>query len=164
MEEHRASQICAAALYELKAVLEERAGKNRPRSVGGAPEKDHFVLPTLLAQMVLIDAGWDAVNLGPNTPCSSLIKAIDELKPRLVWLSVGHLDCEGDFVTSYLELYQRAEKAGVAVAIGGRALTASLRSKIPYTSYGDGMEHLEAFARSLRPCPKPPRRGRPQKA
>ena len=163
MEEHRASQLCVAALYELKAVLEERAGKNRPRAVGGSPENDHSVLPTLLAQMVLLDAGWDAVNLGPNTPFHSLWKAIKDLQPRLLWLSVSHLDAEEEFVSGYRALYQKAEKAGVAVAIGGRALVESLRSKIPYTTYGDGLGHLAAFARTLHPRPNPPRRGRPRR-
>ncbi len=161
MEEHRASQLCKAVLYELKAVLEERAGKNRPRTVGGASENDHSVLPTLLAQMVLLDAGWDAVDLGPNTPLHSLAKAINELRPKLLWLSVGHLDNEEEFVSGYRALYQKAEKAGVAVAIGGRALVESLRSKIPYTTYCDGLGHLAAFARTLHPRPNPPRRGRP---
>lgn len=160
MEEHRASQLCAAALFELKAVLEQRAGKNRPRAVGGTPEKDYSVLPTLLAQMVLLDAGWDAVNLGPNTPFQSFTKAINVLRPKLLWLSVCHLDADDEFVKGYMQLYQQAEKAGVAVAIGGRALIESLRSRIPYTTYGDGLGHLAAFARTLHPRPNPPRRGR----
>ena len=161
MEEHRASEICASALYELKASLEDRAGKNRPRAVGGAPERDYSILPSLLAQMVLMDAGWDAINLGPNTPIRSFGIALQELRPRLLWLSVCHLDDEEEFVTGYRELYKLAEKSGVAVAVGGRALVEPLRSRIPYTTYGDGMGHLAAFARTLHPRPTPPRRGRP---
>ena len=164
MEEHRATQLCAAALYELKAMLEQRAGKDRPRSVGGAPEHDSYSLPTLLAEMVLLDAGWDAVNLGPNTPFKSLSKAIEELRPRLVWLSVSHSGPEAEFVTGYREMYRQAEKAGVAIALGGRAMGEALRSKIPYTTYGDSLASLAAFARTLHPKPRPPRRGRPRKA
>jgi hypothetical protein len=40
---------------------------------------------------------------------------------------------------------------------------ASVRSAIPYTTYGDGLGHLAAFARTLHFRPKPPRRGRPPK-
>ena len=43
----------------------------------------------------------------------------------------------------------------------GQALTEPLRSSIPYTTHGDGLSHLAAFARTLHPRPKPPRRGRP---
>ena len=163
MEEHRASQLCAAALYELKALVEERAAKDRPVAVGGAPERDYSMLPTLLAQMVLLDAGWQSINLGPNTPFKSLEKAIHDLRPRLLWLSVSHLDSEDDFLTGYRELYRQAEKAGVAVAIGGRVLVEAIRSKVPYTTYGDGLGHLAAFARTLHPRPGQPRRGRPKR-
>lgn len=162
MEEHRASQLCAAALYELKPILEERATKSRPRAVGGTPEQDYYQLPTLLAQMVLLDAGWEAINLGPNTPFESLTKAIHDLRPRLLWLSVSHLGSDEDFVHGYRELYRQAEKAGVAVAIGGNALVGAVRSKIPYTTYGDALGHLAAFARTLHPRPSQPRRGRPR--
>jgi RNA polymerase sigma factor (TIGR02999 family) len=79
---------------------------------------------------------------------------------RLVWLSVCHRDAEEEFARGYRELYHQAEKARVAVAIGGRALVESLRLRIPYTTYGDGLGHLAAFARTLHPRP-PPRRGRP---
>ena len=164
MEEHRGSQLCAAALYELKAILEKRASKKRPQAIGGAPPKDFSVLPTLLAQMVLIDAGWDAINLGPNTPFPSFAKAITEVRPRLLWLSVCHLDNEADFIRGYGELYQMAAKAGVAVAIGGRALIEPFRAKIPYTTYGDGLSHLAAFARTIHRQPNPPPRGRPKRA
>ncbi len=164
MEEHRASQLCAAALYELKPILEERASKSRPRAVGGAPEHDHSLLPTLLAQMVLCDAGWEAINLGPNTPFKSLAKAIHDLRPRLLWLSASHLGPEEEFVRDYRELYRQAEKAGVAVAIGGNALVETIRTKVPYTTYGDALGHLAAFARTLHPRPSQPRRGRPRSA
>jgi excisionase family DNA binding protein len=72
MHEHRASQTCASALYELKQVLENRSNRQRPIAVGAAPEGDQSVLGTLLSQMVLLDAGWDAVNNGPNTPLKRL--------------------------------------------------------------------------------------------
>jgi excisionase family DNA binding protein len=163
LDEHRASELCAAALYELKAILEERALKDRPRAVGGAVEADHSILPTLLAQMVLLDAGWDAVNLGPHTPLASLARAVAELRPELVWISVSYVDGEAEFIRGYRELYREAERAGVPVAVGGRALAEPLRAKIPYTSYGDGLRHLAAFARTLHRRPVQPRRGRPRK-
>jgi len=161
MHEHRASQICAAALFELKAVLEARSTRNRPIAVGGTLAGDHSVLPSLLAQMVLLDAGWDAINLGPNTPLTSFRRALEELTPRLIWISLSHLEDETSFVRAYRGLYEQAEKAGVAVVIGGRALGERLRASIPYTSYGDSLSHLAAFARTLHPRPRRPRRGRP---
>ncbi len=160
-QEHRGTQLCAVALYELTRELEGRAEKNRPVAVGAAPEGDPYLLPTLLAQGVLLDAGWEAVNLGPNTPLPSLTKSLKELRPRLLWLSVSYLENKAAFIEPYRELYRVAERQGVAVAVGGQALRGTIRSEIPYTTHGDGLCHLAAFARTLHPRPKPPRRGRP---
>jgi methanogenic corrinoid protein MtbC1 len=162
-QEHRGTQLCAGALYDLKEDLEARAEKNRPVAVGGAPQGDPYLLPTLLAQYVLLDAGWEAVNLGPNTPLASVAKAVKELRPRLLWISVSYLENREAFIQGYKDLYRVAERQGVAVAAGGQALQESLRSAIPYTTYGDGLSHLAAFARTLHPRPKRPRRGRPSR-
>jgi excisionase family DNA binding protein len=162
-QEHRGTQLCAAALYDLKDELQVRAERNRPVAVGGAPEGDPYLLGTLLAQLVLLDAGWEAVQLGSNTPLPSLTKAIEDLSPRLVWLSVSYLCDAAEFIDSYRSFYRVAEQRGVAVAIGGRALAEDIRTAVPYTTYGDGLSHLAAFARTLHPRPKPPRRGRPRK-
>jgi excisionase family DNA binding protein len=159
--EHRGTEICATAVHDLKDQLESRAERDRPVAIGGAPEGDPYMLPSLLAQLVLLDAGWEAVNLGPNTPLASLTKAVRELRPRLLWLSVSHLRDAGEFVRAYRALYRAAEEQGVAVAVGGRGLAADVRSSLIYTTHGDGLSHLAAFARTLHPRPKRPRRGRP---
>jgi methanogenic corrinoid protein MtbC1 len=161
MHEHRASQLCASVLFELKQVLETRAKRARPLAVGAAPEGDQSVLGTLLSQMALLDAGWEAVNLGPNTPLKSLRLAIRELRPKLVWLSMSHNVDSESFRRDYEALYRQAQAADAALVIGGRALTESLRAALPYTAYGDGLTHLAAFARSLNPRPRRPNRGRP---
>lgn len=161
MQEHLASQICASALYELKATIEKRVRKSWPSAVGAAPEDDYSVLPTLLAQMTLLECGWNAINLGPDLPLDSLLRAIDEVRPRLMWLSVSHLGDSEAFVKQYQVLARQAEKAGVAIAIGGRALVESVRARLRYTAYGDTLAHLSAFARSLNPPPRRPARGRP---
>jgi MerR family transcriptional regulator, light-induced transcriptional regulator len=164
MHEHRASQLCASVLFELKQVLEARARRQRPCAVGGAPEGDQSVLGTLLAQMVLLDSGWDAVNLGPNTPLKSLRLAIRELHPRLVWLSISHIEDNEAFSDQYAALYRQSQTAGAALVIGGRALAQSIRARLIYTAYGDGLTHLAAFAQTLHPRPRRPRRGRPPQA
>jgi MerR family transcriptional regulator, light-induced transcriptional regulator len=159
--EHRGTQLAAAALYNLKDELEARAERLRPVAIGGAPEGDPYLLAALLAQIVLLDAGWEPINLGPNTPVASFTKAMRELRPRLVWLSVSYLEKSVDFLREYRQFYQAAEQMGVAVAVGGQALVEPIRCAMPYTTYGDRLNHLAAFARTLHPRPKPPPRGRP---
>ncbi len=163
--EHRGTLLCAGVLHELKARLEANAERGRPAAVGGSPEGDHSVLASQLVQLVLLDAGWDATNVGPHTPLASLRKALHEIRPRLVWLSVSHLPEDvGRFLDEYDALYRDAERAGVPVAIGGRALDSCVRARMAYTFHGDGLTHLAAFARTLNPRPRPPKRGRPHKS
>jgi excisionase family DNA binding protein len=160
-EEHRGTQLCAAALYDLKDELDARAERGRPVAVGGAPAGDPYSLPTLLAQLVLLDAGWEAVNLGPDTPLPSLANAVLELRPRLVWVSASHLPDAGGFAAGYRDVWRAADAVGAAVAVGGRALAGAVRAALSYTTHGDGLAHLAAFARTLHPRPRRPRRGRP---
>jgi excisionase family DNA binding protein len=161
--EHRSSQMCLAALHELWAEIAQRAQRDRPVALGATPAGDLYQLATLLAQLVLLDAGWNAVNLGPNTPFPNVLTAARELKPRFIWLSVSHLSDPAGFLREYRSFYRELQRLGAAIAVGGQALTDPLRSQMPYTTYGDGLTHLAAFARTLRPHPGLPRRGRPPK-
>ena len=151
LHEHRASQTCSSALYALNAELEQRAKAGSPVAVGGGPEGDPYLLANLLAESVLLDAGWTVINLGPNTPLTSFRKALAEFRPRLLWLSVSYLENGDSFSRDYRKLYREAVRSGTAVAVGGRALTEDVRSSLPYTTHGDRMAHLSAFARSLHP-------------
>jgi excisionase family DNA binding protein len=161
LHEHRGTQLCKAALFELKALLEANAEKERPVAVGGGPENDYYILPNLLAQMVLLESGWDAVNLGPHTPMSSFAKSLVEIRPQLIWISASHLTNPVQFLKDYRDFYKKAQRAGVPVAIGGQALTEDIRKEMSYTSFGGHLQCLAAFARTLHPRPALPRRGRP---
>ena len=163
MHEHRGTLICTSALHGLKPALEATAEIDRPIAVGGNPEGDHSFVASLLVQMVLLGAGWEAVSLGPHTPLASFRLALRELKPRMMWLSASYLADPHTFSMSTARFYNEAEDAGVAVAIGGRAVHGSLRELMPCTFHGDTLTQLAAFARTLHPRPCPPERGRPTK-
>ena len=120
-------------------------------ALGGGPEGDAYLLANLLAEIVLRDAGWNVINLGPNTPMASFQKAISEFRPRLLWLSASHLADADTFRRQYGELYRSAARVGTAVVLGGQALAAECRAGLPYTSFGDRMSNLVDFARQLQP-------------
>ena len=159
--EHRGTQLCAAAVHQLHAELEMRTERRRPVALGGALQGDPYQLASSLAQLVLLDAGWEAVNLGPNTPFESLGKALRELRPKLIWLSVSHVENAKEFLREYQSFERFASHRGVAIAVGGQGLIESVRSKMLYTTHGDCLSQLAAFARQLHPRPRRPRRGRP---
>ena len=159
--EHRVTQAVVSALYGLNGRIETTQEQGRPVALGCAPEYDHYLLPTLLARMTLVEAGWNAVNVGPNTPFAALLSAVDELQPKLVWLSVSHLADPARFVEEYDGFYRAVEKRGIAIAIGGQALTHELRSRLTYTFFGDGCIQLAAFTKILQVRRQIPKRGRP---
>ncbi|VTR99872.1 B12-binding domain-containing protein [Tuwongella immobilis] len=162
MHEHRSTQACVGALYELRGMLRMQAvDANRPVAICGAPEHDHYTMPSLLAKLVLLDAGWNAINLGPNTPMSAFLDAMHLYKPTLIVVSISYLPDPHQFLQKYSEFYRQAEQLGIPVAVGGRGLTETLRVNMPYTTFGDGLTHLSAFARTLYRRPQRPRRGRP---
>jgi excisionase family DNA binding protein len=160
-QEHRGTQLCLTALLSLKGQLSGSGEGKRPLAVGGGAEHDHYLLANVLAEMVLLEQGWNAINLGPNTPLLSFRNALRELRPRLLWVSCSYLPDPEGFLREYRQLYHEAEEAGVAVAVGGQALSDGIRARMPYTTHGDGLTHLAAFARSLHP---PPRQRRERKA
>ena len=84
--EHRATNICIDALNRLRTSL---AGprKSRVVAVGGAPEDDPYVLPSLMVTTVLADVGYKAVNLGPNTPLDVISQSAEERHTKLAWVS-----------------------------------------------------------------------------
>lgn len=159
--EHRVTGAVVAALFELQGQIAANAAKDRPVAIGGAAEGDHYILPSLLAKLTLVEAGWDAVNVGPNTPTSAFVKLFDEIRPKLLWLSVSHVGNSESFEREYSLLYREAHSRGIPVALGGRALTEEVRSRLPYTTFGDGLAQLADFARTLCPPATRPKRGRP---
>jgi excisionase family DNA binding protein len=163
-QEHRGTQLCTAALYELKPLLEPQIETDQPVALGGAPEGDPYRLPSLLAQMALLDRGWNAVNLGPNTPVGSFRRAVLDLKPRLLWISFSYLPDPETFLAQYPDLYQATREYDVTVVVGGQALTPDVRSRLKYAAFGDGISNLVELATRLHSLPRPARRGRPARS
>lgn len=90
--EHHATLLVVRAAEALRAVLPApQAGA--PVAVGGGPAGDPYLLPSLLASLVLQEAGWRSIDLGPDTPDAALIAAVHRHGATLVWRSyTGELD------------------------------------------------------------------------
>jgi excisionase family DNA binding protein len=135
-QEHLATQRLWSLLLELRALVPvptERA----PIAVGGAPEGDPYVVPSLTVELTLLDLGWRVLNLGPETPMAALAVAVRQHRPRLVWIE-GYpqmVDAAG------------AERAGVIV--GGQGLTVELQHRLVPAAFGARLAHLKEFARAL---------------
>lgn len=146
-QERRGCEICSRALHEFGRLLPD-APLNAPLALGGSPSNDNYSLPSQLLDLVLRECSWRTMNLGCNLPLETIVAAVDEHKPKMVWLSVSHLEAPENFVVEYMEFYQALPKETMVV-LGGRALTDKLRPQLKYTGFCDSMMQLAEFATAL---------------
>jgi excisionase family DNA binding protein len=141
--EHRATDICLAAVAALRAIFESPIGA--AVVVGGAPEGDPYVLPSLMAATVLAAEGLRAVNLGADTPASALGHAVRHHHPLVTWISISAplVPARADELVAALHELARS----TTVVVGGRhrgALAAHPEVTVVAT-----MAELAARARGL---------------
>lgn len=86
--EHRATDACLQAIAQLRAMLPAPRPR-APCAVGGTPAGDPYLVASQLSAMVAAEGGMRAVNLGPDVPTPALARAVAELRPKLVWISVS---------------------------------------------------------------------------
>ncbi len=146
-EERRGSEIALRLLHDLRQLIPQPADSS-PLAIGGAVSGDQYKLANAMAELVLRDAGWNAVSLGQNLPFATIGAAIREHHPKLLWLSCSHVEDEDNFVRGYVELYDEYHDQ-VAFAVGGQALSARLLNRMQFATYCDNMQHFQGFARML---------------
>jgi excisionase family DNA binding protein len=149
-QERRACEICARALHDLRALLPSAAGDS-PLAMGGAPSGDHYTLGTLMAELVVREAGWQGESMGVDLPLGTLEAALKARRPRMIWLSLSAPVERERFVNAYEQFYHLALSLGVAVVIGGRGLTEELKGALDYTAAGQSMERLNQVAGLIDP-------------
>ena len=146
-QERRSCTICARLIHNLREGLDGIPAE-APVAIGAAPESDPYQLPTALVELALRESGWNAVNLGNDLPLASLIQAVHDYRPKVVWLSVTSVDDPSRFIREQNKL---ADALGddVSLIVGGRALDDRLRPKLRYTAHCDSLRHLIELASIL---------------
>jgi excisionase family DNA binding protein len=146
-QERRACEVCHRVFHEFRRLIPE-APANAPIAIGAAPAGDQYTLPNQIIELVLRECSWRATNLGSNLPFETIAHAVDTYQPKLLWLSVSHLEDVESFVHEFREFQSRLP-AQMIVVIGGRALNDDLRPRLNYTGHCDNMQQLAAFASAL---------------
>ena len=150
-EEHQATSLITSALAGINLARIQASTSPRPIALGASPAGDPYILPRLLAEIIVREAGWDVRNLGGDLPLRSLATATRKHRPRLIFLSASRIDDRARFINDYAFFYEAASQVNAAVILGGRALDPELRSRLVYASFGDRMAHLSEFARRMLP-------------
>ncbi len=147
LTEHRGTDICVRLLAELRQLL-PAPGVDAPVAVGGAPDADPYIVPSLMAAMVLADAGFRDMNYSANTPVALLSSAAREHHPALVWLSISAVEDKASLVRDIDALAGELGNLNIPLVIGGRAAgDLTLPTAVHHVQ---SMAELAAFARGLR--------------
>jgi MerR family transcriptional regulator, light-induced transcriptional regulator len=153
--ERRAVELCTRELHQLRLFLPTLTS-DAPQAIGGTLLGDPYSLPTTMLEIALREAGWRAQSYGCGLPAETLIDAVRQMRPRVLWLSVSAVENEARFLEDYRALYEATQRLSVAVLVGGRMLLAGLRERLLYSAYGDNLRHAVTFVRALTPAPPPP--------
>lgn len=143
-QERRACDICIRLINELRSKL-ATIPQDAPVAMGGTLGGDPYQLSTALVELTLREQGWDATSIGANLPVESFLQAAHDFQPKMVWLSVSAIDQVDDFVEQQNRLADGLGD-GVALVIGGRALSDAIRPRLKYTAFCDSLQHLDELA------------------
>lgn len=144
MWEHRASQHGLGLLQSLRTLLPERA-PDAPIAAGGSPAGDPYQLPSMAVQVALEAAGFQATNLGPNTPTGSFIDIVRETRPLILWISVTSAPPGLEELTP---LFNTAKAIGTQVVVGGQKAL-SIQSLPSDVIAIETVSELTAFAKGV---------------
>lgn len=154
-QERRACEICLRIVHELRRAVGQGEASG-PVAIGGTLDGDPYTLATSLAELVLRSNGWQASSMGNMLPFEAVRKALHDSQPALLWVSVSSIRDADRFAAEFNLLYDVAQSTGTAVVVGGQALSSDLRQRIRYTHFSDNFQHMEAFARTVRPATTTP--------
>ena len=118
-------------------------------AVGGAPAGDPYMIPSLAAACVLADVGFQSVNLGPDTPDSVLLDAVEHHGARLAWLSCSASRGALPDAAALHALAERLVDHHATLVIGGGQIEHLPAVRHPNLHFGRSMAELAAFAHGL---------------
>ncbi|TWU40377.1 B12 binding domain protein [Novipirellula aureliae] len=143
-QERRACDLCIKLIVRLVEQI-AAPSKGAPVAIGGAPEGDHYQLPTALVKLALREAGWKAINLGSNLPLDSFLQAAHDYKAELVWMSISAIQEPERFIAEENRL-ARLLGDHVSLFIGGQALSVSFRARLRYTVCCESLRQIVDFS------------------
>jgi MerR family transcriptional regulator, light-induced transcriptional regulator len=143
--EHRATETCVNALAELRLLIPPPPS-GAPVAVGGGAGGDVYMVPSLMAGLVLAEAGFEVRNLGPDTPVEAMLAAMRHYRPLLVWQSFSTAPRSAREAGAGLARIAGA-LAGGSLVVGGRGSGAVPLPIHDAVHRVDSMTELSAFAR-----------------
>ncbi|MFO0875330.1 MAG: excisionase family DNA-binding protein [Phycisphaerales bacterium] len=129
--EHRAMDTCVHALTEIGSWI-PALPESAPSAVTAGGPGDPYLLPPMLASLVLRECGIRTRNLGPCTPLETVGIAMSRYGARLSSISIGAAP-EPRAEAAWLALARSVEQMDGRIVVGGRcsgALPAKVRERV----------------------------------
>lgn len=142
--EHRAVDVCVRVLGEIGSWI-SAVPESAPAAVVAGGPGDPYLLPPMLASMVLRENGVRAHNLGPCTPLQTVGLAVSRYDARICSMSVSAPPTPRS-EAAWLELERQVSGAAGRLVVGGRCA-----AELPVAVRGcvrmcDSMSDLAAYA------------------
>lgn len=115
-DEHRASYETLDALAMLQSQI-HRKERNGLSALFACPGEEQHDIGLRCASYLFESEGWMTHYLGARTPHNSIVKAVHELQPKVICLSITNEPER----TAMLDLLERLRSAQTQILIGGRA-------------------------------------------
>lgn len=146
-QERRGCEMCEEVIGDLVKMIPSPSS-TAPLAIGATPEGDYYRIATKVVEATLKSAGFRAINLGSSLPFNTLVASIEMLRPTLFWLSASIIADSEKFIAEY-QVFQQQTSGMVAIAVGGQALSAPIRTRIVYATFGETMRHLDNYAQTF---------------
>lgn len=142
--EHRAVDTCVQALTEIGSWLPGVSSSAPAAVVGGGPG-DPYLLPPMLASLVLRECGIRAYNLGPSTPLETIGLAMSRYGAHLCSISISATPAPRS-EAKWTDLVRAIAKQNGRIVIGGRSSAALPETVRERARMCGSMSELAAYA------------------
>ncbi len=146
--EHMATDTLLQAVLTIRLMMAE-PGPTAPVAIGGAPSKDPYILPSLCCATILQEAGFDSINLGPDTPLEALLSQVTKRNPRLIWLAVSTEEAAIALKAPLRKHFSDLTAHGANLVVGGRNAHLLGLEPRPRLVLSRTLGEVAAFARGL---------------
>ncbi len=117
---------------------------NAPTAVGGSLEGDHSELGSMMIEILLREANYDAFHIGANIPAQTIGDIATQMDADMVWISHCHIPCRSTLIEQN-RIIRNAVPTGCKLIIGGYALDDDLLQTLEYDFFGKQMSDFRDF-------------------
>ena len=118
-EEHRATQICIAAINQIQSYL---TSSQRFNALTCCLANDPYFIPPLSIAAVIKECGGQCTNIGPNTPIETLLN-LDASNLRnldIITVSISQIECASKTKKDLIQLSDCLNQYNIELILGGR--------------------------------------------